>query len=78
MNLLWFLLLGLVAGWLAGKIMKGGGYGVIGDIVLGVIGSMIGGHLFGFLMGDGLLGALLSATLGAVLLIFVVRLVKRA
>jgi uncharacterized membrane protein YeaQ/YmgE (transglycosylase-associated protein family) len=78
MNLLYFLLLGLIAGWLAGKIMKGGGYGVIGDIVVGVIGSIIGGHLFGFLIGGGLIGALLTATLGAVLLIFVIRLVKRA
>ncbi|HEY4362330.1 MAG TPA: GlsB/YeaQ/YmgE family stress response membrane protein [Bryobacteraceae bacterium] len=78
MNLLWFLLLGLVAGWLAGKIMKGGGYGVVGDIVIGVIGSLIGGQLLGGLIGGGLIGSLITATLGAVLLIFVIRLVKRA
>jgi uncharacterized membrane protein YeaQ/YmgE (transglycosylase-associated protein family) len=78
MNLIWFLLVGLVAGWLAGKIMKGGGYGVIGDIVVGVLGALIGGHLFGGLIGYGLIGAILTATAGAVLLIFVIRLVKRA
>jgi uncharacterized membrane protein YeaQ/YmgE (transglycosylase-associated protein family) len=78
MNLLYFLLLGLIAGWLAGKIMKGGGYGIIGDIVIGIIGAFIGGQLLGGFIGGGLLGALLTATLGAVLLIFVIRLVKRA
>ncbi len=78
MNLLYFLLLGLIAGWLAGKIMKGGGYGIIGDIVIGIIGAFIGGLLLGGFIGGGLLGALLTATLGAVLLIFVIRLVKRA
>ena len=44
MDLLWFLLIGLVAGWLAGKIMKGSGYGIIGDLVLGIVGAFVGGH----------------------------------
>ena len=80
MWLLWFLLIGLIAGWLAGIIMKGSGYGVIGDIVIGIIGALIGGHVLGWLgiATYGLLGSLLSALLGAIILIFIVRLIKRA
>lgn len=61
MGLLWFLLIGLIAGWLAGIIMKGSGYGVIGDIVIGIIGALIGGHVLGWLgvATYGLLGSLL-------------------
>ncbi|HEY6390197.1 MAG TPA: GlsB/YeaQ/YmgE family stress response membrane protein [Bryobacteraceae bacterium] len=79
MTLLWMLLIGLIAGWLAGIIMKGSGYGVIGDIIIGILGALIGGHVL-FWLGvptHGLLGSLLTALLGAILLIFVVRLIKR-
>lgn len=80
MNLIWFLLIGLIAGWLAGKIMQGSGYGVIGDLVLGIIGAMIGGHLFGMfgILSYGFIGNVIVATVGAVLLVIVVRLIKRA
>ncbi len=81
MEFIWFILVGLVAGWLAGQLMKGGGFGVIGDIVVGVLGALIGGLLFralGMSTGGGLLGAIIVATIGAVLLIFVLRLIKRA
>ena len=80
MSLLWFLLIGLIAGWLAGVIMKGSGYGVIGDIIIGIVGSFIGGHVLGWLgMGaSGTIGSLLTALLGAIILIFIVRLIKRA
>ena len=81
MNIVWFILVGLVAGWLAGQLMKGGGFGVVGDIVVGIIGALIGGLLFGSLgvsAGGGLLGAIIVATIGAVLLIFLLRLIKRA
>ena len=81
MEFIWFLFVGLVAGWLAGHLMKGGGYGVIGDIVVGVLGALLGGFLFrsfGVSLGGGLLGAILVATLGAVVLIFFLRLLKRA
>ena len=81
MNLLWFLIVGLIAGWLAGVLVKGGGYGVLGDIVVGIIGAFIGGYLFssfGATMGGGLLGSIIVATIGAVILIFIVRLIKRA
>jgi uncharacterized membrane protein YeaQ/YmgE (transglycosylase-associated protein family) len=80
MSLLWFLLIGLIAGWLAGIIMKGSGYGVIGDIIIGILGALIGGHVLGWLgiATYGLLGSLLAALLGAIILIFIVRLIKRA
>jgi uncharacterized membrane protein YeaQ/YmgE (transglycosylase-associated protein family) len=79
MEFIWFIVVGLVAGWLAGQIMKGGGFGVIGDIVVGVLGALLGGFLFsslGMSLGGGLLGAIIVATLGAVLLIFVLHLIK--
>ena len=80
-GLLWFLLIGLIAGWLAGTLMKGGGFGVIGDIVVGIIGALLGGWLFGMLgvgVGGGLLGAIITATIGACLLILILRLIKKA
>ena len=81
MQFVWFVLVGLVAGWLAGVLMKGGGFGVIGDIIVGVLGAVLGGFLFGALgvsSGGGLLGAIIVATIGAVVLIFILRLIKRA
>ena len=79
MFVIWLLLVGLVAGWLAGKIMKGSGYGVIGDIVLGVIGAVVGGFLFRLIgiAAYGLLGAIIVATIGAVVLIAVARFLKK-
>jgi uncharacterized membrane protein YeaQ/YmgE (transglycosylase-associated protein family) len=81
MNFVWFIIVGLVAGWLAGVIMKGGGFGVIGDIVVGIVGALIGGWLFstmGVSAGGGLLGAIFVALIGAIILIFILRLIKRA
>jgi uncharacterized membrane protein YeaQ/YmgE (transglycosylase-associated protein family) len=77
----WFILIGLAAGWLAGQVMKGGGFGVLGDIGVGVIGALLGGFLFrafGVTAGAGLLGSLIVATIGAIVLLFVLRLVKKA
>ena len=81
MQYVWFALIGLVAGWLAGMLMKGGGFGIVGDIVVGIVGALIGGFLFsslGVSSGGGLLGAIIVATIGAIVLIFVLRLIKRA
>jgi len=81
MQFVWFVLIGLVAGWLAGKLMKGGGFGVIGDIVVGVVGALLGGFLFsalGLSAGGGLIGSVIVATIGAIVLIFLLRLIKRA
>ena len=81
MEFVWFILIGLAAGWLAGQVMKGGSFGVLGDIVVGVIGALLGGFLFrtfGVSAGGGLLGSLIVATIGAIVLLFVLRLVKKA
>lgn len=81
MSFLWFLIVGVVAGWLAGKIVKGGGFGLVGDLVVGVVGAFIGGFLFstlGVAGGGGLIGSIVVATIGAIVLLFIVRLIKRA
>jgi len=81
MEFVWFIIVGLVAGWLAGVLMKGGGFGLIGDIVVGIVGALIGGWLFstmGVSAGGGLLGSIIVALIGAIILIFVLRLIKRA
>ncbi len=75
-GLIAWLVVGLVAGWLAGQFMRGGGYGLIGDIVVGIVGAVIGGLLFGFLLpgtAAGLLGSIVVAFIGAVILIGLVR-----
>ena len=71
-----WLVVGLIAGWLAGLVMKGGGYGILGDIVMGIIGALVGGFLFGLLMpgsSAGLLGSIVVAFIGAVVFIAIVR-----
>jgi uncharacterized membrane protein YeaQ/YmgE (transglycosylase-associated protein family) len=80
MSLIWFLLVGLIAGWLAGQVMKGGGYGIIGDMIVGVIGALLGGWLFGKLgiAAGGLIGAIITAFVGAVILIALLRVIRRA
>jgi len=79
MEWVWFILIGIAAGWLAGQIMKGGGYGLVADLLLGVVGALLGGWIFGLLgiSAGGLIGALVTATIGAVVLIFVVRAIKK-
>jgi len=78
--LIWWIVVGLIAGWAAGKIMKGGGYGTIMDIVLGMVGGVVGGWLLGFfgIHGSGLIGSILVAIFGAVFLIWLSRLIKKA
>ena len=80
MHILWFLLVGLIAGWLAGKFTKGSGYGVLGDIVMGVIGAFIGGFLFRLvgIAAYGTLGSIIVATIGAVVLVYAARALKKA
>lgn len=78
-SILMFLVIGAIAGWLAGKLMKGGGFGLFGNIVVGVIGAVIGGWVFG-LMGisaGGIIGSIVVATVGAAILLFIVSLVKK-
>ncbi len=79
-GLIVWLVIGAVAGWLAGTLMKGGGFGLIGDIVVGIVGAFIGGWLAGILhinIGGGLISSILTATAGAVVLILILRMVKR-
>ena len=80
-GLVWWILVGLIAGWLAGKVMKGGGFGVLMDIVIGMVGAIIGGWVFGLLgiySSGGLIGSILVAFVGAVILLWLVRIIKKA
>jgi uncharacterized membrane protein YeaQ/YmgE (transglycosylase-associated protein family) len=79
-NLLIFLLVGIVAGFLAGKIMRGAGFGLFGDMVVGVLGAFIGGWLFARLgvVAGGIAGLLVTALIGAMVLLFLIRLIRRA
>jgi uncharacterized membrane protein YeaQ/YmgE (transglycosylase-associated protein family) len=79
MPFLWFLLIGIAAGMLAGKVMNGGGFGLVGDLIVGVIGALLGGFLFGLfgLSANGPLGSLVTATVGAIALIALLRVINR-
>jgi uncharacterized membrane protein YeaQ/YmgE (transglycosylase-associated protein family) len=74
-----WLIIGAVAGWLAGQIVKGGGFGLVGDIIVGIIGSIIGGWIFGtYVVGvPGIGGAIIGSTIGAVVLLFILKLIRR-
>jgi uncharacterized membrane protein YeaQ/YmgE (transglycosylase-associated protein family) len=79
-SLVIFLAIGAIAGWLAGLLMKGGGFGLLGNIVVGILGAVIGGFAFGLLgvSAGGLIGSIVTATVGAVILLLIVGLVKKA
>ena len=81
MGFLAWIIVGLIAGWLAGQVMKGGGYGILVDIILGILGGVLGGWLFGLLglhLGDGMIASIIVAFVGAVILVGITRLLKRA
>ena len=79
-SLILFLVIGLVAGWLAGQVLKGRGFGLIGDLIVGVIGAFLGGWLFSLLniSAGGILGSLITAFVGAVVFLYLLRIIKRA
>jgi uncharacterized membrane protein YeaQ/YmgE (transglycosylase-associated protein family) len=80
-GLIYWIIVGLIAGWLAGQVMRGGGYGVVVDIILGILGAIVGGWVFGALgiwPGGGLLGGIIVAIVGAVILVAISRALKRA
>ena len=80
-SLIIWLIVGGVAGWLAGMVVKGGGYGLIGDIVVGILGGLIAGWLLpqvGIVIGSGIIASIIDAFIGAVILLIVLRLVSRA
>jgi len=79
--MIYSIVVGLIAGWLAGQVMRGGGYGILMDIVLGLLGGIIGGWLFGAAgvwPGGGIAGSILVAFVGAVVLVAITRALKRA
>ncbi|MFN4184674.1 MAG: GlsB/YeaQ/YmgE family stress response membrane protein [Hyphomonas sp.] len=76
-----FLLIGAIAGWLAGLIVKGFGFGLVGNIVVGILGAFLAGFIFPALnvsLGSGIVAAIIHATIGAVILLLIVRVIKRA
>jgi uncharacterized membrane protein YeaQ/YmgE (transglycosylase-associated protein family) len=79
LSFLWFLLIGLAAGWLAGQITKGSSLGLVNDLIVGVIGSFLGGILFWLigLSATGLLGSLIMATVGAIAFLYLLRVIRR-
>jgi uncharacterized membrane protein YeaQ/YmgE (transglycosylase-associated protein family) len=80
-SLIIWLIVGAIAGWLAGMVVKGGGFGLIGDIVVGIVGGLIAGWLLpqvGIVIGSGIIGAIIDAFIGAVILLVIIRLIKRA
>jgi len=80
-SLIIFLIVGAVAGWLAGLLVKGYGFGLLGNIVVGIIGALIAGWLFpvlGISLGTGIVAAIIHSTIGAVILLVLIRLVKQA
>ena len=80
-GLIIFLIVGAIAGWLAGVVVRGGGFGLIGDIVVGIIGALIAGWLLprlGIVIGTGIIASIIDAFIGAVILLLIIRLVRRA
>lgn len=79
MNFFWYILIGIVAGYAAGKIMRGGGFGLIVNLIVGIIGGVLGGWLFGLLglAATGIIGSLITAVIGAIVLLWVVSLFQK-
>jgi len=76
-----WVVIGAVAGWLAGQIMTGGGFGLIGNIIVGIIGAFVAGWLLpriGLYIGGGIIGDIINAAIGAIIVLFVIGLLKRA
>jgi uncharacterized membrane protein YeaQ/YmgE (transglycosylase-associated protein family) len=81
MGIIIWLIVGAIAGWLAGMVVKGGGFGLIGDIVVGIVGGIIAGWLLpqlGIVIGGGFIGDVIDSFIGAVILLIIIRLIKRA
>ena len=80
MNIILFLLIGALAGWIAGELMQGRGFGLLGDILVGIAGALVGGLIFNFLgisTGPSLAGELITSVIGAVVFLFVVGFIRR-
>ena len=80
MNIVWFLVIGALAGWLAGILTKGRGFGVLGNMIVGVVGAVIGGHIFQFVgvsVGGGFVSSLVTSLVGALVLLFLINLIRK-
>lgn len=77
MSIIWFILIGIIAGWIAGELTKGSGFGVLGNLIVGIIGAVLGGFLFDLfnVSAGGLLGRLIMSVIGALVLLFILSLV---
>jgi uncharacterized membrane protein YeaQ/YmgE (transglycosylase-associated protein family) len=82
MELIIYLIVGAIAGWLAGVVVKGGGFGLIGDIIVGIVGGLLAGwlsaHVLNISIGSGIIGQIITSAIGAIILLLIIRLVKRA
>lgn len=79
-NLIWFIVIGILAGFLAGRLMKGKGFGLLMNLIIGVGGAILGGWLFGAIglsFGGGFIGSLITAFLGAIILLYIINLIKK-
>ncbi len=79
MGFLWFIIIGIVAGFVAGKLMRGGGFGLLVNLVVGIIGAVLGGWVFGLLgiTTTGIIGSLITATVGAIILLWIISLFQK-
>ncbi len=80
-SIITWLIVGAIAGWLAGMVVQGGGFGLLGDIVIGIVGAIVAGYLFpaiGIHLGGGIVAAIIDAAIGAIILLLIIRLVRRA
>ena len=79
MGFLWFIIIGIVAGFVAGKLMRGGGFGLLVNLVVGIIGAVLGGWVFGLIgiTTTGIIGSLITATVGAIILLWLISLFQR-
>jgi len=79
MSIIWYVVIGILAGFIAGKIMRGSGFGLVVNLIIGIVGGLLGGWVFGLLgiVTMGILGNLLSATVGAILLLWIVSLFNK-
>lgn len=79
MSIIWFLIVGAIAGWIAGELTKGSGFGLLGNIVVGIIGALLGGYIFGLLGVNvyGLLGEIVMSVIGAVVFLFILSFFRR-
>jgi uncharacterized membrane protein YeaQ/YmgE (transglycosylase-associated protein family) len=81
MGIIIWLIVGAIAGWLAGLVVKGGGFGLIGDIIVGIVGGLIAGFLLprvGLFIGGGFIGDIINAFIGAVILLLIIKVIRRA